>query len=370
MDWLRDKFPAFAEALAAYRCNGDRGKGRCPCKFHKRGDRHWSLGFQLAENGGLTFKCYAGCPKQDILKDAGLSWKDVCVDKPGFRSRSREQAMRTLVHVYQYRRPQEEGAEIEFEVLRYFPKDFRPRRLMRTAEQTRSHPEYAYSILEQSVCRVESKDRDADPSGFRWVPCRDGDAGAVKLPAVRPTLYNADIVTSFAPADKILLWLEGEKDCDAASQLGMLATSVQGGANNLIWCPEWSKLVRGRTVVFLPDNDTPGVEYAAWYAGCCMVAGAAGVATVRLPGLKHKGDLSDWLFANRESQRDRGPSSAVAAKLKGVLMQADLYRPQKLYAAYGLAENPQQGHKNPQRLAEPESPHRHAEPPYAYQDAE
>lgn len=354
-DWLSDKFPAFAAALKGYRCSGDsKGKGRCPNDArHKAKDKHMSLIFQLADNGGLTFKCCAGCPKQDVLRAAGLTWKDVCADKPVYATdpeARRKLPMRQIVHVYQYRRPVGEGAGVEFEVVRYFPKDFRPRRAV---APDRYPGEYAYRLMEGHLVRVESRDRVADPTGFKWVEARnvrEGEAGSVHLPAVRPTLYNTDLLTSFEPDAKIVLWCEGEKDCDNLSALGHLSTSVQGGSNNRIWCPEWSALVRGRTVVFLPDNDTPGVEYAAWYAGACLVAGAAGVATVRLPGLKKKGDVSDWLFANRSGPNDRGPKSALALKLRGVLAQADLYRPQKLYAAFGLPANPVKGHGNPQHM--------------------
>lgn len=353
MSWFCDLFPKFEAAVGDYKLKeGKRGKGRCPNRNrHKSKDRNHSLAFRLGELGGLTFACMAGCRKVEILAAAGCTWRDVCRNKPEFsrNPQTPRAPMKRFVCAYAYRRPVTDAdpGSVEYESCRYFPKDFRGRRPMPGVTG-----EYAYRLSDGWVQRVESHDRIADPTGFRWVECREDANGARFLPAVRPTLYNSDMISALAPDMKFLFWCEGEKDADALAKLGLVATTVAQGSANRMWCPEWSGLVRGRTVIFLPDNDTPGVEYAAWYAGCCLVARAAAVATVRLPGLKKKGDVSDWLFVNRASESDTGPSSPLVRKFKSVIAQADLYRPQKLYVVYG--GTPPKDAARPQALSAPE----------------
>lgn len=95
-----------------------------------------------------------------------------------------------------------------------------------------------------------------------------------------------------APDDNVVLILEGEKDADRATSLGMIATTNAMGAGK--WRQEYNQYFRDRNVVIIPDNDEPGRDHANQVAkNLCGIAKS--VKIVELPGLKEKGDLSDWL---------------------------------------------------------------------------
>jgi DNA primase len=74
---------------------------------------------------------------------------------------------------------------------------------------------------------------------------------------------------------------------------GLVATCNVCGAGK--WKDEYFETLRGRRVVILPDNDTPGRKHAEEVAASLTRHGAAEVKVLALPGLPDKGDVSDWL---------------------------------------------------------------------------
>ena len=97
---------------------------------------------------------------------------------------------------------------------------------------------------------------------------------------------------------------EGEKDVDRLRVIGLTATTNPGGASKTTsgeskWKPEYTAQLKAATiehVVILPDNDEPGLAHADQVARSCHAAGLK-VKVVNMPGLKVKGDVSDWLDA-------------------------------------------------------------------------
>ena len=87
---------------------------------------------------------------------------------------------------------------------------------------------------------------------------------------------------------------EGEKDCDNLARIGVPATCNAGGAGK--WTAEHSAFLRGRRVIVLPDNDEAGRNHAQQVAQSLQGI-AESVRIVELPGLPHKGDVSDWIEA-------------------------------------------------------------------------
>jgi hypothetical protein len=95
--------------------------------------------------------------------------------------------------------------------------------------------------------------------------------------------------------DEPVYFTEGEKDADRLASLGLLATTVAGQN----WSPEAVEALRGRDVIVLEDNDDKGRINAANAAR--RLAGTAGsVRVLRLPGLRRRGDVSDWLDAGHD----------------------------------------------------------------------
>jgi hypothetical protein len=99
-----------------------------------------------------------------------------------------------------------------------------------------------------------------------------------------------------AKPDALVFVVEGEKDADALTKLGLLATTSASGCGGTgQWRePGFVVPLAGRHVVTLPDNDDPGRKHAANVAQA--LDGVAGsLKVVELPGLPAKGDVSDWI---------------------------------------------------------------------------
>ncbi len=126
---------------------------------------------------------------------------------------------------------------------------------------------------------------------LRFEPGPDGKGGwTYELDDVRKPLFNLPQVLR---AEGVVLFVEGEKDVEAAEKLGFVATTVATKKRD--WLDEWSKSLARKDVAILPDNDQPGREFAQW-----ALAGIEGTASkariVELPGLPEKGDdLTDWV---------------------------------------------------------------------------
>ena len=99
-----------------------------------------------------------------------------------------------------------------------------------------------------------------------------------------------------------VLFVEGEKDVDNLTKLGINATTVAGGSN------AWNKLLKqqphfcekyfGRyaEVIILPDNDDPGRKFAEDAAQA--LHDVTSVKICDLPELGPGGDVSDWISNN------------------------------------------------------------------------
>lgn len=124
------------------------------------------------------------------------------------------------------------------------------------------------------------------------------------------------------------IWIvEGEKDVDNLAILGLCATTAPGGAGK----GKWDKLVReyaiheplrNKTIIILPDNDEKGLAFGNEIARS-LINFSKSVKIVYLPGLRHEGDVSDFVeehgpteakqmlleFAKRDSSKLTGTAS-------------------------------------------------------------
>jgi hypothetical protein len=110
---------------------------------------------------------------------------------------------------------------------------------------------------------------------------------------VRPVLYRLPAVRAADPAEPIFV-VEGEKDVDRLTRLGLVATCSPGGAGK--WREEYGAALAGRDVIILPDNDDPGRAHTEQVAAA-VAPHARSVRVVSLPGVPEKGDVSDYLNA-------------------------------------------------------------------------
>jgi putative DNA primase/helicase len=171
-----------------------------------------------------------------------------------------------------------------------------------------------------------------EPFGNRWEKvkkCDEPSITAVYFDAVETVLYQLPKVLKA----QIIFVVEGEKCADRLnaelSKAGLLgeyvATTNPLGAGK--WRDSYSKVLAGKQIIFVPDNDEPGEKHQA--KACPSIAQhAATLKVLRLPGLPKKGDVYDFLNGHTIEEvlslADQAPAWEAAAEPPG---QASNARP-------------------------------------------
>lgn len=256
---MPDLLAAFARVTQA----GTRWTAACPA--HE--DRRNSLSIARGEDGRWLVKCHAGCALEAILTAAHLTVGDL------FSSNGNGHGARVgdVLATYDYR---DADGTLLYQVVRYAPKSFRPRR-------------------------------------------PDGAGGWIaNLNDTKRVLYHLAELQQ----QRTVYVVEGEKDADRLSRLGLPATSCGFGAGK--WIADYTAQLRAagcRLVVVLPDNDPPGAAHGRMVARSCADAGLS-VKLVPLPDLPAKGDVSDYLEQH------------TAADLAAIIADAPLFDPARSVA--------------------------------------
>jgi hypothetical protein len=168
---------------------------------------------------------------------------------------------------------------------------------------------YEYCGADREVVFAVVRQQTAEGKAFAQVS-RSGDGWICKGPNPKklPLWRLPDVMA--ADHGKLVVVVEGEKAAQALNDRGILGTTSAGGAAKAA-CSDWSVL-RGRGVLIIPDNDSPGRKYAADVARLCTEAGAAVVVadlSHDWPQIPLKGDAYDWLLhhasATGEQLRER-----------------------------------------------------------------
>ena len=243
----------FARAIGA-RPSGTRGMFHCPCPGHENGDEKASLSIYRVSGRTVVhgFSCdLRGSPVQAAASVWRVSLPDAAarlvaaVGITTLDTRPHGSGLGEIVITYEYT---DESGKHLFEVVRFFPKDFRQR-------------------VRQG-------------SHFSW-----------KLGDARRVLYRLPEVVAGVTANRRIFIVEGEKDADELARRGFVATTCPGGAGK--WKPEFSESLQGARVVILPDNDDLGREHGEAIAQALQGI-ASEVRVLELPDLPEKGDVSDW----------------------------------------------------------------------------
>lgn len=249
------------EKLEGLESSGAGWKALCPAHDDHKTK---SLSASVSDEGHLLLKCFRGCSFKDICEKLGVKESDCFNPNNPRRNQAMVEGKSTFECAYDYK---DEQGNLLHQVIRWNPKDFRPRRPAREGDD-------------------ETKVRTSKDGKHRWV---------YNLEGVRRVLYRLPELVAADPS-KVVLFPEGEKDVDRLIDLGLVATTNLGGANK--WCDEYSQMLQGRTVAVLMDNDEAGREHGELVRQ--KLAGhAKAVHLIMLPGLPEKGDVSDWLDAGR-----------------------------------------------------------------------
>lgn len=130
---------------------------------------------------------------------------------------------------------------------------------------------------------VHRKPLDAPP----WKSFSQQNAnGAWSMEGVERTIYNLPEVLK----SDLIFVVEGEQDVETLRAIGLVGTCNAGGAGK--WQEQFGRLLDGKRVVVIPDNDKPGREHAAKVME--SLTNAAAKAILALPG-PEKSDVTDWL---------------------------------------------------------------------------
>jgi putative DNA primase/helicase len=232
---------AVAARLHARR-TGSGWMARCPA----HPDKIPSL--SISESGGrVLLHCYANCSTESIVTSLGLTMADLFSDGGKMKASVRPK----IVAVYNYT---DESGTLLYQVLRYSPKNFRQR-------------------------------RPDGRGGWIW-----------NLKGVRRVLYRLPEVQNA----RTVVICEGEKDCEAARNLDVVATCNPGGAGK--WQDEYSECLRGKRIAIIADADEPGRRHAQQVA-TSLAGKTESLKVIELPGSK---DLSDWIAAGGNKDALKG----------------------------------------------------------------
>jgi DNA primase len=184
----------------------------------------------------ILFKCQAGCSFESVVSALGMEESQFFVQEEKIQPKTIEST---------YRYEDKDGNHV-MDVVRFKPKDFRPRR-----------PDGKYSL-----------------EGIERVPYR--------LPKMLEAIED----------ERAVLLVEGEKDCDNLAKLGLTATTFSGGAGK--WRPEYLQYFKGASVCCMPDNDNSGREGMNLLASKISPV-TSSIRWLNIPGIPEKGDISDWI---------------------------------------------------------------------------
>ena len=233
---------AIADRLQAKPSGADSWMAKCPA--HE--DHNPSLCIK-GTGDKVLIKCHAGCPTETVCAALGITVKDL------FTKPATAPAPKRIVAEYSYT---DEGGTPLYQVVRYDPKDFRQRK----------------------------------PDGT-W-----------KLGDTRRVLYRLPDVLAAIERGATIFLVEGEKDADALSKVGLCATCNCGGAESSPtgkkWLPAYTQDLGGADVVILPDKDAPGRLHGQIVAGH-LHGRAASVRVLELPDRngRHCKDAADFVAA-------------------------------------------------------------------------
>jgi hypothetical protein len=151
------------------------------------------------------------------------------------------------------------------------------------------HPEplaeYTYENENGSVAYIIVRMPDEGTKKKFTVRQADGSWGLQKKEKV---LYR---LPKIACAECVVI-VEGEKDVHTVESLGLVGTTVPFGAGN--WEESYVPYLKGKRVALLPDNDETGKEHMEQICRALDDV-AKTLKIVNLPGLKERGDISDWV---------------------------------------------------------------------------
>jgi len=269
------------------------GKGyKALCPAHE--DRNPSLSIREGDDGEVLVYCHAGCKTEEVLIAVGLSIKDIMPESNGIYTS-------TVSTPSQCRYGVDVSTPYTIDTV-----DVDTGKYFKTAKEA---IDSIYNYLGAYSQHWNYIDSNGEPVAvvLRW----DTDSGKEFRPVSKypkgwickamespRCLYQLPIIESA----EVVYITEGEKAADSLIELGMTATTSQGGskaASKTDWTP-----LAGKEVVILPDNDNAGEQYASDVIEQLeQLSIPPTIKAVRLPGLPEKGDAFDFITKFGDDQK-------------------------------------------------------------------
>lgn len=157
-------------------------------------------------------------------------------------------------------------------------------KIVKGAQGKKVIAEYIYTDPDGKPIHKVVRTEDKDFSQSRYINSQwsRGTKGVGLVP------YNLQAVIK---ADEIII-IEGEKDVEALKALGFVATTNAMGAG--CWKDSYSKHLKGKNVVLIPDNDDEGRKHMHHVAQS-LNGKVKSLKWLKLSGLQKKGDISDFI---------------------------------------------------------------------------
>jgi len=115
----------------------------------------------------------------------------------------------------------------------------------------------------------------------------DGTKGIGDTPRI---LYRLpEVIKAKEKGDPVFI-VEGEKDAETLRDKGLVATTPPFGVNSK-WLPEYTDLLKGASVVIIPDTDAPGLKKGNEIASALQ----GSVASLKLLVLQGAKDVTEWM---------------------------------------------------------------------------
>ena len=232
------------------RLNGVKGgngqwSARCPCR---NDDQNPSLSI-AEENGRILMHCHRGngCDVFKICESIGVKVAEIMPDEP---QPQKNKTGLTLISTYDFT---DEHGRILFQKLRYLD--------------------------------------EHGKKTFRQRRPKDGGGWEYDLNGIPKILYNLPAVLVAKANKQPILVVEGEKDVDTLTQLGITATTMPGGAGK--WLDIHTEALAGAMVDVIADNDEVGRDHAKTVTQALLGAGCD-VAVFVCPSAK---DITDHIRA-------------------------------------------------------------------------
>jgi hypothetical protein len=260
---------------------GNGWSARCPA--HE--DRSPSLSICEGDDGRALVSCHAGCPVESVCAAVGLRVVDLMPKADTLPAKSvnvngtSPHARKKVVPLTGNGRPAGKTFATASDAVTELERKHGSRSALWTYHDGNGEPVGVVVRWDLPDGKKKILPVSLHPDGWRI-------AG---MPEPRP-LYG---LPNLASADLIFV-TEGEKAADAARSIGLTATTSAHGSKS----PDktdWRPLA-GKQVVFLPDNDAPGREYADVIADLlAKLTPAPVVKFVALPNLPDGGDIADFV---------------------------------------------------------------------------